>query len=87
MSIRTFLFCDICNPQAVRTVDTRMPSGDKRWDRRASDGRAWFEGDSKIAINSLGWRTTQDGRHLCPGCAHRHPELANTIVIPHSQSL
>lgn len=68
MSIRTFIFCDICNPQALRSVEfRRSPREERRNGRRLSDGRAWFEGDLPNATDS-GWLIDNKGQHICPVC-------------------
>ena len=68
MSIRQFIFCDICNPQALRSVEfRRAPREDDRTGRRISDGRSWFEGELASAIE-LGWLVTGEGLHICPLC-------------------
>jgi hypothetical protein len=70
MTIRQFIFCDICNPQAVRSIEfRRAPRKDERTGRRISDGRAWFEGELKVAIDQ-GWTLTLAGQHICPSCKH-----------------
>jgi hypothetical protein len=73
MSIRTFIFCDICNPQALRSIEfRRSPRIQQRNGRRISDGRAWFEGHPEKA-KQYGWLCTTDGRHICPDC-HKNSE-------------
>ncbi|MDD2759887.1 MAG: hypothetical protein PHH11_06295 [Methylomonas sp.] len=68
MSIRKFIFCDICNPQGLRSIEfRRAPRGEERAGRRISDGRAWFEGELSQAIEA-GWVCTNDGIHICPTC-------------------
>ena len=68
MSIRTFIFCDICNPQALRSIEFRRgPREKERNGRRLSDGRAWFEGDLSNALEQ-DWITNADGQHICPAC-------------------
>lgn len=71
MSTRTFLFCDICNPQGVRYIEQRR--GLRRGDtgKRITDGRAWYEGDIKGAIASHGWKVIGIGKHACPHCVER----------------
>ena len=71
MTVRTFLFCDICNPYGTRNVELRrdMTRSDKEG-RRISDDRAWFEGDEVEAV-ATGWRVLADGRHICPRCKQR----------------
>ena len=68
MSIRTFIFCDICNPQALRSIEfRRRPREEDRNGRRLSDGRAWLEGSLSNA-HEQGWIAKADGRHICPAC-------------------
>lgn len=87
MSLRTFLFCDICNPQGIRTIDTPVGHNDnEHWGRRTTDGRAWFEGDAQFAVSTLGWMETEDGRHLCPSCTRRHPEFRPARDEPRMQA-
>lgn len=72
MSIRAFIFCNHCNSQALRTIESRRASNrDKRVGRRIADGRAWFDGSTAEAIKA-GWKETDDGRHICPAC--QNPE-------------
>ena len=66
MSIRTFIFCDICNPQALRSIEFRRgPREEERNGRRLSDGRAWFEGDLSSASTS-GWLIDTKLQQMCP---------------------
>jgi hypothetical protein len=68
MSIRKFIFCDICNPQGLRPIEfRRAPRDNERTGRRISDGRAWIEGELKNAIDN-NWICTPDDRHICPAC-------------------
>ncbi|WP_126454973.1 hypothetical protein [Sulfuriflexus mobilis] len=62
MAIRTFIFCDVCNPQGNRAIDNGSQYG-----RRYADGRAWFEGDPQEASEN-GWVCTSEGHNLCPRC-------------------
>ena len=62
MAIRTFIFCDACNPQGIRAI-----SDETGRCRRSSDQRSWFEGEADEAINH-GWDMTTEGLHLCPKC-------------------
>ena len=71
MSIRAFVFCDLCNPMAIRHVEERRRS---RWDapsmgRRISDGRAWFDGSEDDA-RQAGWQAEGE-RHICPHCQRK----------------
>jgi len=73
MSIRKFIFCDICNPQAIRTIEfRRSPRLEERNGRRISDGRAWFEGELNEAVKA-GWDIIDD-EHVCPNCKNHHKE-------------
>ena len=67
MAIRFFIFCDICNPQCVRTVEGRRTSRRNNDGRRISDGRAWFDGKLEDATAD-GWKINADGNHICPHC-------------------
>jgi len=68
MTIRTFIFCDICNPQALRSVEfRRSPRENERNGRRLSDGRAWFDGELSQAVYN-GWSIDNEGQHVCPAC-------------------
>ena len=68
MTIRTFIFCDICNPQGIRNIEyRRRPRERDRNGRRISDGRSWIEGHLTDAINA-GWTVDQQGQHICPAC-------------------
>lgn len=70
MAQRTFVFCDRCNPCAVRFVDRRScrQRDNQRDGRRVIDGRAWFEGTVEDAIATSGWVCTDDNQHLCAIC-------------------
>jgi len=81
MSVRTFIFCDKCNPQGIRTLNHRSSMTDRRkteprhndnirrqYDgRRNTDGRAWFEGSLEAGIE-VGWMINELGNLLCPRC-------------------
>lgn len=62
MAIRTFIFCDACNPQGIRTINDGFQYG-----RRSGDGRVWFEGDIREA-SDIGWVSNAEGHNLCPKC-------------------
>lgn len=72
MAVRTFVFCDVCNPQGIRYVEQRRtPKRDRPHGRRVTDGRAWHEGSAADAARS-GWKVSTDGsRHICPRCHER----------------
>lgn len=68
MSIRTIVFCDICNPRALKSVELRRErQGEERAGRRLTEGRAWLEGELSDAVAN-GWLYMPDGRHICPAC-------------------
>ncbi|MGD0960702.1 MAG: hypothetical protein ABSB19_12930 [Methylomonas sp.] len=72
MSIRTFVFCDICNPQGIRTIEFRRSTRlDMRGGRRISDGRAWLETALDQTMADAGWLRTVEGLHICPACQSR----------------
>ncbi len=72
MSIRTFIFCDICNPQGIRSIEfRRAPRKGERMGRRISDGRIWFDGSLAEAIDK-GWNGNAKGQHICPACSEAH---------------
>lgn len=62
MSVRTFIFCDGCNPQGIRNIYNGVQRA-----RRNSDGRAWYEGPLDEAVQ-LGWVVSKQGYTLCPTC-------------------
>lgn len=62
MAVRTFVFCDACNPQGFRAINSGNDFG-----RREADDRAWFEG-SLFEAQYNGWVTTAEGHNLCPKC-------------------
>ncbi|MBI5918894.1 MAG: hypothetical protein HY849_05935 [Nitrosomonadales bacterium] len=73
MGVKTFIYCDFCNPSAIRFVDRRVP--ERSLDgRRNSDSRSFIDGGGADALAS-GWKIV-DGRHFCPRCiqhAHKLP--------------
>lgn len=76
MSIRTFIFCDVCNPQGVRSIEfRRTPRANRATGRRIIDNRAWYEGDLEDAISQANWSCTPEGQHICPQCQELHNQL------------
>ena len=80
MARRSFIFCDICNPLALRSIEMRRTanSRDQRDGRRLSDGRAWYDGgdnEAKVA----GWVVTDDSQHICPACFERLRSMRNVL--------
>jgi|GEM_PF-1730032 len=86
MARRSFIFCDICNPLAIRDVEMRRGTGRITKGRRVTDGRVWFDGSEDDARNE-GWVATDDGRHICPACfermrSMRHILEENSFLVP-----
>ena len=71
MTIRTFIFCDVCNPLGLRTEKDGFIKN-----RRETDFRTWFEGNEKDA-EKCGWGKTADGNNLCPKCQQN--QIGNTL--------
>jgi len=69
MAIRTFIFCDICNPMGIRIPEMRQAThrDSEHRGRRVSDSRAWFEGEITEAV-AEDWLIDPEGRHVCPRC-------------------
>ena len=79
MSIRTYICCDYCNPQGIRTVEQRrnIERGD-RSGRRWTDGRAWYEGALETAVEKYGWQVSDEGMHICPHCREKFAAAMQT---------
>jgi hypothetical protein len=67
MTTRTFVFCDVCNPEAIRAVEPQ-DVGLTQNRRRITDERVWLEGALDSAVCDHGWYVTTDGAHICPHC-------------------
>ncbi len=69
--LRVIIFCDICNPQGIRSIEqTRsVLRGDKEG-RRLIDDRSWFEGSLEEALKA-GWKE-KGSEHICPRCQERN---------------
>ena len=79
MARRSFIFCDICNPLAIRYIEMRRSSGrDLRLGRRLSDGRNWFDGNDEEA-RLVGWVAADDGQHVCPDCFSRMKSMRHVL--------
>lgn len=78
MARRSFIFCDICNPLAIREVEMRRASGRAGKGRRVTDGRAWFDGANQEAA-AAGWVGTEDGQHICPACIDRMRAMRHVL--------
>ncbi len=79
MARRSFIYCDICNPLALRSIEMRRTNGrDQREGRRLSDGRAWYDGsDHDAKLN--GWVIADDGQHICPACFDRMRSMRSVL--------
>jgi hypothetical protein len=79
MARRSFIFCDICNPLAIRYIEMRRSIGrNSRVGRRLSDGRNWYDGSEEEAIEA-GWVCTEDGQHVCPACFGRMKSMRHVL--------
>lgn len=66
MGVKTFIYCDYCNPNAIRVVDRRPPERASVGGRRNSDSRSFIDGGNGEAA-AAGW-TIVRGMHFCPRC-------------------
>ena len=80
MSKRTFIFCDACNQQGIRTDNRGF-----LYSRRACDAWAWYEGEEEGA-SIIGWKKTSDGLNICPKCQCSET-AANESVIKKDHSV
>jgi len=72
MSIRKIIFCDICNPRGIKTVELRRAYRENEsTGRRITESRSWIEGEITDAVEN-GWLCTSDNQHICPICRMRH---------------
>ncbi|MEW5787383.1 MAG: hypothetical protein AB1899_05975 [Pseudomonadota bacterium] len=79
MARRSFIFCDICNPLAIRYIEFRRASGrNARGGRRVTDGRAWFDGSDEEAVKA-GWVIAENGQHVCPACFERMKSMRHVL--------
>lgn len=78
MARRSFVFCDICNPLAIREVELRRATGRTGNGRRYTDGRMWFDGSDQEAL-AAGWIPTDDGQHICPACFDRMRAMRHVL--------
>jgi hypothetical protein len=69
MSVRKVIFCDMCNPRGLKTVELRRGRFRKNGSdgRRLTENRAWIEGEISDAVDN-GWLCTPDNQHICPVC-------------------
>lgn len=81
MSKRTFIFCDACNQQGIKTDNKGF-----LYSRRACDAWAWYEGEEKGA-SIIGWETTDDGLNICPKCQRNESGVGEQIVYKHDHSV
>jgi len=73
MSVKTFTFCDICNPDCHIPLDRRESKRDENSGRRAGDECSWFEGVPDDSAEE-GWILTSRGKHICPRCFVQHKD-------------
>jgi hypothetical protein len=79
MARRSFIFCDICNPLAIRYIEMRRSTGrDARIGRRVTDGRNWFDGSDEEAMQA-GWVAADNGQHVCPACFGRMKSMRHVL--------
>ena len=81
MSIRKIIFCDVCNPRALKTVELRRANRENgSTGRRITEGRAWIEGEISDAVEN-GWLCTPDNQHICPSCRMKRNDLIFVSVL------
>lgn len=74
--VRTFIFCDSCNSQGFRFVESRRDKDRTgRTGRRISDDRSWLDTSSEEVALEKKWTITKQGKHYCPTCVERNPSL------------
>ena len=73
MSVKTFTFCDICNPDCRIAIDRRDSKRDENSGRRVGDECSWFEGVPEDSAEE-GWIVTSKGKHICPSCFVQHKD-------------
>lgn len=78
MSVKTFTFCDLCNPHCIVITDRRDSARDENSGRRHHDGCSWFEGFPEDS-SEHGWIITSKGKHVCPRCYIHHKEAVFSI--------
>lgn len=79
MSIKTFIFCDLCNPLCLHQIDRREQARDGlAAGRRFSDNYSWIEGSAE-EIGEYGWIVTSNHKHICPRCYARHKDAVFSI--------
>lgn len=69
MSVRQFVFCDVCNVTGIRQVEERR-SHLRSGGRRRNDDRAWVEGSREAAVEQ-GWVIDLKGLDVCGRCCER----------------
>jgi len=78
MTVKTLIFCDICNAHCVQQVDRRKKIRDDSTGRRFSDAGAWIEGDLEN-ISEFGWIVTSKNKHICPRCYQHHKDAVFSL--------
>ena len=80
MSIRTFIFCDMCNPHGIRNEERRSSLRRNSEGRRKHDDCSWIEAREVEDITTdHGWIVTTKNKHVCPKCYLRHKEAVFSI--------
>lgn len=72
--IRTFIFCDRCNPMGIRIISNKSDPT-----RRISDERAWFEGTTDEAKKE-GW-IISISKHTCPCCIQKYESKSPKLQL------
>lgn len=80
MSLKTFVFCDLCNPLCIHQVDRREQGreGIASAGRRFTDNYSWVEGEPGEIADS-GWIVTSNNKHICPRCYARHKDAVFSL--------
>lgn len=67
MGIRTFIFCDRCNPEGNHNIYVDDSHDKRNSGKRSTDKCNVYEGRLDDAIQ-LGWQLSEQGDILCPHC-------------------
>ncbi|MGE0371060.1 MAG: hypothetical protein AB7Q01_04140 [Gammaproteobacteria bacterium] len=80
MSLKTFVFCDLCNPLCIHQVDRRDQAreGGAAAGRRFTDNYSWIEGEPD-EIAEFGWIMTSNNKHICPRCYAKHKDAVFSL--------
>lgn len=79
MSMKTFIFCDLCNPLCLHQMDRREQSREGiAAGRRFTDNYSWLEGGIDESTQN-GWMVTSNNKHICPRCYAKHKDAVFSI--------